>query len=313
MTNMTASHDNASLEDHVEALRHTLIRIFIIITCGIILSFFFSNAIISFLTSPAAQIKTSSILPLKEERIEHIRLKNNSNTTLTYQLPNHFIDIVQMSPEIEKGEHNILLVPSGSWLTYIRPVNATQLVLLGPLEGMLIALKTSLWVGVVATSPFWLFVLLQFITPALYIHEKRLIVPFLFISLVFMTLGGLFAFHITIPIANEYLSSFNQAIGMNLWSLEHYFDYTFFLLFANSLAFEFCVIGIFAVHLGVITTEMLSSHRRLAIVLAFVIGALLTPPDIFTQFMLAIPLIILYETVILYARFKNMIVTHLTH
>lgn len=309
MTNTTASHDNASFEDHVEALRQTLIRIFIIITCGVILSFFFSNSIISFLTRPAAQIQTSSMATLAEERIEHIRLKNKSNNTLTYQLPNHLIDIVQMSPEIEIVAHNTLLIPSGAWLTYIQPIKTTRLVILGPLEGMLITLKTSLWVGVVATSPFWLFVLLQFIIPALHRHERRLIIPFLFTSLVFMTIGGLFAFYITTPLANEYLSSFNQAIGMNLWSLEHYLDYTFFIILANSLAFEFFVIGIFAVHLGIITTEMLSSHRRLAIVLAFVIGALLTPPDVFTQFMLAIPLIILYETVILYTHLRNFIST----
>lgn len=307
MTNTTASHENTSLEDHVEALRHTLIRIFAIIICGVIISFFFSDAIISFLTSPIFQIKTSSMTTLTEERIEYIRLKNNSQNSLPYQLPKHFIDIVQMSPEIKEDEHNTLLIPSGAWLTYIQPINTTQLVILGPLEGILIALKTSLWVGLVATSPFWLFVLLKFITPALYKHERRLIIPFLFISLVFMVIGGLFAFHVTIPFANDYLSSFNGVIGINLWSLEHYLDYTFFLLFANSLAFEFCVIGIFAVHLGLISKETLSSHRRLAIVLAFIIGALLTPPDVFTQFMLAIPLIILYETVILYARFKNIV------
>ena len=87
--------------------------------------------------------------------------------------------------------------------------------------------------------------------------------------------------------------------------LTHYLDYTIFLLLANGLAFELCVLGLFAVHLGLVTAEGLLAKRRVAIVGAFILGALLTPPDVLTQIMLAIPLIVLYEGIILYARLKR--------
>lgn len=179
---------------------------------------------------------------------------------------------------------------------------AHSLVLLGPLEGVGIALKTSFWIGLLATSPLWLFFLIHFIRPALRTDEKRLLLPFIIVSFAFIAIGCCFAYFVTIPLANSYLKAFNQSLGENLWSLSAYLDYTFFLLLANGLAFELCAIGIFAVQLNLISAEMLIRWRRSAIVMAFIIGALLTPPDILTQILLAVPLICLYEGVILYAR-----------
>lgn len=177
----------------------------------------------------------------------------------------------------------------------------TQLVLLGPLEGMMIALKTSVWVGIVATSPVWLYQIFRFISPALRDNERTIIILFFLASFLFIFLGSLFAFLVTIPIANTFLTSFNGGIGVNMWSLAQYLDYTLFLLLANGLAFELGVLGIFAVHLRVVSVERLKESRRIAILLAFILGALLTPPDVFSQVMLAIPLILLYEGLILYA------------
>ncbi len=305
MTKTTESSEHAPFWEHVNALRSTILRIMTLIALGMVLSFFFYSTIISFLTSPLNKERSAATLASTEERIEHIRLKNDGPKILTYQLPHNLIDITQMSPNIERIGLKTLLIPPESWVTFTQPINSTQLVVLGPLEGMLIAFKTSLWVGALVTSPLCLLILFQFISPGLHAHERRLVIPFIMTSLTLMLMGALFAFNITIPLANQYLSSFNQAIGINLWSLEHYLDYTFFLLFASSLAFELGVIGIFAVHLGIVSAEKLRSNRRIAILMAFVIGALLTPPDVFTQMMLAIPMILLYEIVILYARFKN--------
>lgn len=180
--------------------------------------------------------------------------------------------------------------------------NTPQLVLLSPLEGILMAFKVSFWIALVITSPIWLFVILQFVLPGLKKREKNIAISFAIATIAFATTGLIFAFYITIPLANEYLLSFNQNIGLNLWSLEHYLNYTLFLLIANAFAFELGAIGIFGVKLRYISLEMLVSKRRHAIVGAFVLGALLTPPDVLTQLLLAFPLIALYEGLILYAR-----------
>lgn len=187
------------------------------------------------------------------------------------------------------------------------PLRASEqnLVLLSPLEGFMAAMKISFWLGVFLTSPVWLFLLARFFLPAMHRHERRLLIPFLVSSVILITLGVIFSLTVTIPISNTYLAAFNQGIGTNLWSLSSYLDYTLFLVLANGIAFESAVVGIFAVHLGLVSATAFSSNRRMAILGAFIIGALLTPPDVLTQLMLAIPLIALYELLALYAKIKE--------
>jgi len=120
-----------------------------------------------------------------------------------------------------------------------------------------------------------------------------------------MFLGGSFAYLITIPIANDYLLLFNQDIGTNFWSLSSYLDYTVILMIGNAISFECAVIGIFLVQQNILSSDTLIRKRRYFIVGAFILGAILTPPDVLTQAMLAIPLMILYELIILYAKFKS--------
>jgi sec-independent protein translocase protein TatC len=179
------------------------------------------------------------------------------------------------------------------------------LVVLGPLDGFLTALKTSFWAGLVTTSPIWTFFIMGFIAPALNPKERKWVLPFIFFSLLFLSLGMLFSYYVTIPLANQFLSSFNEEIGINMWTLSSYLDYTLILLLSNALAFELSVILLFLVHYGVISSERLIGLRRYAIVIIFILAAILTPPDIFTQLMLAIPLMIIYELAILYAKFRR--------
>lgn len=293
--------------DHMEELRRTLIRMLLIIAFGTILSFVFYGPIISFLTSPISSSVFTNQPLLQEERLEHFRIFNTSPVPQIFEIPRGTSQhIFSKSSAVEQLASGTYHIPPGESLIYLKTVPASaQLVVLGPLEGMLIALKTSLWLGGLGTSPIWLFVLMQFLLPGMHKTEKGLILPFLVTSLAFIIMGCFFAFYLTIPIANSYLLTFNQTIGVNMWSLAHYLDYTLFLLLANGLAFELCAIGIFAVHLGIVSANALVDNRRAAIVGAFIVGALLTPPDVLTQLMLAIPLIIIYEGVILYARLKR--------
>ena len=128
-----------------------------------------------------------------------------------------------------------------------------------------------------------------------------LLFPFLSLSLLFLFAGFLFAFFLTIPIANHYLMSFNEEIGVNLWAFANYLDYTIILLLAHGLAFEICVVLLFLVHFGFLTAEKMRAKRSFFAVGAFILSAVLTPPDVLTQLMLAFPLIFLYEVAIFYA------------
>jgi len=291
--------------DHIEDLRRTLLRVFIIIAAGVFLSFIFYAQILTVLTRPFQSIVKNNTA-FHEEKLETRRIVNASSEEQEFKLPENALPPIDISPGTQQIDSTTYRIPSNGYVTFNKNVPASSsLVILGPLEGMMIALKTSLWLGGIATSPLWLWEILQFITPALHTHERRLVWPFLGMSVLFIAIGCLFAFSITIPIANKYLASFNTMIGTNLWSLTHYLDYTLFLLLANGLAFELCVVGIFAVHLGLLTSESLSNKRRIAYVTAFIISALLTPPDVVTQVMMAVPLICLYEVLILYSRLRT--------
>jgi sec-independent protein translocase protein TatC len=234
----------ASFWKHVDDLRSTLIRVFIIIACGIGGSLFFYKEILNFLITPAVAVQNG-------------------------------------------------------------------LIVLGPIDGFATTLKTSFWVGLVITSPIWTFFIMKFIAPALHARERNWMVPFVALSLLFLSLGMSFSYFITIPIANQFLSSFNREIGINMWTLSSYLDYTLILLLSNALAFELCVILLFLVHYGRLSASKMIKGRRYAIVFIFILAAILTPPDIFTQFMLALPLTIIYEFAIVYAKIRAIKINHL--
>lgn len=291
----------ASFWGHVEDLRRTFVRMLLIIVSAVVICFVCYEPIIAVLKKPLTQqaSKTS-----QEERLEYVQIHNSSSAPQLYTLPAKSLLSQDLSRYIETHDDaSYLIAPGGSLVFAKTTLWQQELVVLGPLEGILIALKTSLWVGAFLSSPLWLLVLAQFLLPGLHTHERNLILPFILTSLVFVFTGCLFAYLLTIPIANHYLVNFNDGIGINLWSLGNYLEYTLFLLIANGIAFELGAIGIFAVHLKFLTADTLRRNRRFAILGAFIIATFLTPPDVLTQFMLAIPLIGLYEILILYAVF----------
>lgn len=289
----------ATFWEHLEELRRTFLRIFLIIIFSTILCFSNHELILSILTKPF----TSSQVSSNDEHLTYFRIYNSEPITKKIDPPKNYLIFDSLSENTQYEEGSYLIFPGGS-LVYAKTKPAQELILLSPLEGILFSLKSSFWTGIFISSPFWLYILSRFFLPGLKREEKNLIFPFIGVSLIFILIGCLFAYCITIPIANHYLINFNQTIGVNLWSLGNYLDYTLFLIMANGLAFELGVLGVFAVHLQMLNAEMLKKNRRIAIVGAFIVSAILTPPDILTLFLLAIPLIGLYEGIIVYATLR---------
>ncbi len=174
-----------------------------------------------------------------------------------------------------------------------------------PLDGITSLFKLSFWLGLTVSSPYWLYSILQFITPALNQDQKTSLRPFWLLSLLLFFSGIAFAWNISLPYANAFLSSFNQNYGENMWGFSQYLDYTLFLTIANGIAFESAAILLFLIYLGNVTASGLSSKRRHSVVAIFFLSAILTPPDVFTQLLLAIPLMGLYELTIIYARIRE--------
>lgn len=290
-----------SFWEHLEDLRRTGFKIIATIAIGTVLSLLFYSSALHLLLSPLSSEHTGFEL----HEVKYRLLVNRDSSTREWDVPHEEYAVVKMSPGVlQKGSHTFTLPPDSSLeISFTEKPHRTAL--LSPLEGMQTTLKICFWTGVAISSPLWLWFIGQFVFPALHAGERKLLLPFLLLSGVFSFAGALFAYLVTLPLTNAMLFAFNAEIGINLWSFSRYIDYTFLLLLANALAFEISLLLFFCVHIGLFGPQSMKAKRRHVILGAFVIGALLTPPDVFTQVMLALPLIGLYEISILYARFRS--------
>ena len=161
-----------------------------------------------------------------------------------------------------------------------------------------LALVTSVFIGM----PFLLYQAWAFIAPGLYKHEKRLAFPLLFSSIVLFYAGMAFAYFVVFPLIFAFLTTMAPEGVTVLPDISDYLDLVLKLFFAFGVAFEVPIATIIFVVIGWTTPEKLTDKRAYIIVAAFVIGMLLTPPDIVSQIMLAIPMWLLFEMGVMFSR-----------
>jgi len=135
-----------------------------------------------------------------------------------------------------------------------------------------------------------------FIAPGLYKHEKKVLIPFTVISSLFFLSGAAFGYLVVFPPAFNFLVGYNNEYLVSLPSVSEYFSLALRLLLAFGAIFEMPVLMVFLAKIGVVNTAFLNKNRKYAILIDFIIAAILTPtPDVVNQMMMAIPLMILYE------------------
>jgi sec-independent protein translocase protein TatC len=187
----------------------------------------------------------------------------------------------------------------------LEPFGISQLHILSPLEGFACATKVAIWFGILFSSPLWLFFVFKYLVPALNKGEKNLILPFFILSACFTMAGFFFAYTITIPAIIQFFRAFNSSIGADVWSLSQTINFILSLLLAHGMIFELYVILLFLIHLGFLPFARLKKARKGIIVVIFILAAIFTPPDILSQILLAFPMLALFESALLFARFKN--------
>jgi len=172
-------------------------------------------------------------------------------------------------------------------------------------EAFFTAVKVSFFAGFIAALPviFWQFWL--FIAPGLYDSEKRLVVPFVLFATTMFLSGASFSYYVVIPFGFEFLINFSGGLFTAMPSIGEYVGFFTKLLIAFGISFELPVVTFFLAKIGLITDESLIGFFRYAIVIIFVVAALLTPPDMVTQFLMAGPMIALYGLSILIAKSVN--------
>lgn len=156
-------------------------------------------------------------------------------------------------------------------------------------------LKLAFYVSLYMAMPYVLYQIWAFIAPGLYENERRFAVPLLISSILLFYVGILFAFFLVFPVFFAFMAATAPAGVTVMTDINHYLDFVLSMFLAFGLAFEVPVLTILLVWSGVISTASLHRARPYIIIGAFVVGAILTPPDVLSQILLSIPLWMLFE------------------
>ncbi|MDO4840880.1 MAG: twin-arginine translocase subunit TatC [Desulfovibrionaceae bacterium] len=155
--------------------------------------------------------------------------------------------------------------------------------------------------GLFVASPFIFYQIWRFISPGLYKEEKRFIIPVAIVSAIFFVAGGLFCYYIVFHYAFSFFMSYVTQDIVAMPKISDYLDFVLKLILAFGFIFEMPIFSFFLSRMGVLTADDMRNFRRYAILIIFIVAAILTPPDVVSQLLMAIPMLFLYEVSILVA------------
>ncbi|MBN7770401.1 twin-arginine translocase subunit TatC [Marinobacter daepoensis] len=166
-------------------------------------------------------------------------------------------------------------------------------------------LKLALVLAVFAAIPVILYQLWSFVAPGLYAHEKRLAFPLLFTSVLLFYAGAAFAYFVVFPLVFGFFTAIGPDGIVELPDISSYLNFVLKMFFAFGVAFEIPIATVLLILTGATTPQDLASKRPYVVVACFVIGMMLTPPDIISQTLLAVPMWILFEFGIIFGRLAH--------
>ena len=321
------------MRPHLIELRERLFKIIGSIFIGFIVAFAFHNQILSWITKPlnnalvevgkivesrnnttwklkdtnSTSLVNSKIDLVKKEAIDSAKSMQNSlqkASTLTKDknLSNLLMDASNSAKSISNSiEQLIAIIKKEENLTR---VNAKELLKEKSYAGMItthqvggaffVALKVSFFAGIILAMPFILWQIWLFVAPGLLENEKEMVKPFVIGGSIMFLVGVLFAYYVVTPFGFQFLITFGSFLYTPLINIEDYVGFFTKIMIGFGLAFELPVFSFFLAKLGLITDKSLKDFFKYAIVIIFIVAALLTPPDVLTQMLMAGPLIILY-------------------
>ena len=171
----------------------------------------------------------------------------------------------------------------------------TKMIATGVISPILVPLKVTLLAAFMIVLPYVLYQAWAFVAPGLYAHEKRIVVPLVFGSTVLFLLGVAYCYFIVFRMVFQAIHSFAPQAITPAPDIEAYLNFVITMFLAFGITFEIPLLQVVLVRSGIVTVEKLRDFRSYAIVGAFVIAAVVTPPDVLSQLLLAIPMCVLYE------------------
>ena len=171
----------------------------------------------------------------------------------------------------------------------------TKMIFTGLAEAFFTEVKTAALAGIFVASPYIFYQIWMFIAPGLYAGERKYIIPIALCSAVCFLTGALFGYFVVFPFGFQFFLGYATDFIRPMPSVKEYFSFATGMLFAFGLIFELPLFMVFLSALGVVTYKSLQKYRKYAILGNFIVGAILTPPDVISQCLMAGPLCILYE------------------
>lgn len=195
------------------------------------------------------------------------------------------------------GLYDLLAAP----LTAHLPKGAT-LIATNVISPVLVPLKITLMGAFLIALPYVLYQAWAFVAPGLYSHEKKLVLPLVISSTLLFLIGVAFCYFLVIPAMSQFIQSWAPKSITAAPDIEQYFGFVLTLFVVFGLAFEVPIVVIVLARVGIVSIEQLRAYRGYFIVTAFIVAAVVTPPDVISQLALAIPMCILYELGIIAAQ-----------
>ncbi|MBA3010476.1 MAG: twin-arginine translocase subunit TatC [Proteobacteria bacterium] len=177
-----------------------------------------------------------------------------------------------------------------------------KMIFTGLPEAFFTYLKVSFLAGLIAASPVLFYEFWMFVSPGLYRTEKKYLLPVVVLSVFFFLLGSSFGYFIVFPYGFQFFLGFATETIQAMPSMKEYLGFASKMLLAFGLVFELPLVLTFMARMGLVSVDFLKKNRKYAILVFFVVAAVITPPDVVTQIMMALPLMILYEISILGAK-----------
>ncbi len=179
----------------------------------------------------------------------------------------------------------IEVMPKGSHLIY------TSLP-----EAFFTYMKVSFFVGLLASAPVIFYQLWKFIMPGLYERERRYVVPFVIVATLFFAMGVSFGFFVVFPVGFKFFLGYSNESIMAFPSMREYLGFAMKFLLAFGVTFELPVVMFFLAKTGIVNAKVLRKNRKYAVLIVAIVAAVLTPgPDVLSQLLLGVPILILYE------------------
>jgi sec-independent protein translocase protein TatC len=290
-----------SFLEHLEDLRWVLIKCIAAGGVAMVACFFAGNHIVHILEWPLKRAPMDK--PGKEKRVRFMLGTNQlgvfrlgTNDAIAQLLGTNQFGRIELAPAlVETNQVFVFTVqPEPEAPRQELPIDIVNL---SPAGAFVVATKVAFYGGLIVSSPFIFYFIAHFVFPALKMREKKYVYRGLAFGFGLFVTGVAFCYFILMPVALAVSAQYAEWFGFkaNQWRAEDYIGFVCKFMLGMGLGFEMPVVILTLVKLGLLNYRMLASARRYVIVIAFVLGAVLTTPEVITQVLMAIPLLLLYE------------------